>query len=216
LSTETPAPKKFNGTPTVRKFMFERSFDDAEVVLRTPERKPILMKPDQIDTLKKESYDAGFSAGKAEGHEEQITQQTIILKKLDQDMSALVAHLAAIVKEQEEHTRELALAIARKVIPVFTAKGGLDEIESLINDTIRDMTREPRLVMRVHEAEYEALNEKIKMIAERRAYSGTLVLVADPDVAAGDCRIEWTDGGVARDTPATMAAVETTLISPSS
>ncbi len=196
--------------------MFERSFDNAGVVHRAPERKPVLMKPEQIDALKKESYDIGFAAGKAAGKEEQIAQQTFVLGKIDQNASTLIKNISAVAQEQEQQTRYLALAIAKKILPFFTKQNGIQEIEALVNDALREMAREPRLVVRVSVGEFDVLNEKIQNIATQRAFPGKLVILADDAVASGDCRIEWADGGIERNTPATMAAVETTLLPPSS
>jgi flagellar assembly protein FliH len=171
-----------------------------------------LMKPDQIDILKKESYDAGFAAGKTAGKEEQIAQQTFVLSRIDQNVSVLINNIAAIAQEQEGHIRNLALAIAKRILPSFTSQNGLQEIEALVNDTIREMAREPRLVVRVSGTEFDALNEKIQAIATQRAFPGKIVILSDAEVASGDCRIEWTDGGIERNTPATMNTIEQTLL----
>jgi flagellar assembly protein FliH len=36
-------------------------------------------------------------------------------------------------------------------------------------------------------------------IARQTGFEGRLVIMAEPDIAVGDCRIEWADGGVMRD-----------------
>ena len=33
-------------------------------------------------------------------------------------------------------------------------------------------------------------------------------MLAEPDIAPGDCRIEWADGGIKRERAATEAAIE--------
>ena len=38
-------------------------------------------------------------------------------------------------------------------------------------------------------------------------FDGRLVVLAEPGIALGDCRIEWADGGLARDRAATEAAI---------
>jgi len=195
-----------------RKFMFDLSFDDETDVHRAPERKPVLMKPEQIDALKKESYDAGMAAGIKAGKDEQIAQQTVLLAKIDHNVVTLVKNIDKVAHEQEDQMRGMALAIAKKILPAFTAEHGMGEIEALISDTLREMAREPRLVVRVHESEFDVLNEKIQAIATQRAFQGKIVVLADADVASGDCRIEWADGGVERNTPATEKAIEQTLI----
>ena len=40
-----------------------------------------------------------------------------------------------------------------------------------------------------------------------RSFEGRLVVLAEPDIALGDCRIEWADGGINRDSAAADAAI---------
>jgi len=213
LSTETTTTSKAGAEAApVRKFMFDRSFDDAAIIHRAQERKPVLMKPEQIDAHKKEAYDSGVAAGRIAGKDEQTAHLDGVLAKVDNNISILVKSMEALAEEQQVHTRHLVIAIAKKILPSFTARNGITEIETLLNDTIREMAREPRLVVRVHEGEFDAVNEKAQAIATQRAYSGKVIVLADAEVAAGDCRIEWADGGVERNTNTTMSAIEQTIL----
>jgi flagellar assembly protein FliH len=65
----------------------------------------------------------------------------------------------------------------------------------------------PHIVVRVNEGLYAAAREKIEDIARAHAFGGRLVALGEPDIAAGDCRIEWADGGVRRDAGATDRAI---------
>ena len=199
----------------IRKFMFDRSFNDETAVNRPPERKPVLMKPEQIDALKKEAFDEGVLIGRKEGMDQQSARISAILTKVEQNVSALIQSISDIAKEQEDHVKTLSLAIAKKIVPSFVERNGTVEIESLIENTIREMAREPRLVVRVNESEYEALDSRIQEIATRRAYAGKVIVIAEEAIASGDCRIEWVDGGASRDTAKTWNAIEQTIISSS-
>ena len=192
--------------------MFDHSFDDATVVHRSPERKPVLMKQEQIDTLKKESFDVGFEAGKTAGQEEQAAQLAALLSVVGTNIAALTQNFEAVRTEQNAQTRQLVLAIAKKILPEFAARNGLSEIEGLLTETIREMAREPRLVVRVAEAQFDAIDERVQAIATQLAYAGKMIVLADATVAAGDCRIEWADGGVERDTQATLDTIEQTIL----
>lgn len=204
----------FDSAPA-RKFMFDQSFDDDADVHRSPERRPVLVSPDQLDALKKEAYDSGMEAGRKAGKEEQLSQQNGILAKIDQSLNGLVKGLAAIAREQEDQTRRLSIAIAKKILPHFTEQNGTQEIEALVGETLREMAREPRLVVRVAEPQFDALNEKIQALATAKAFSGKVVILADSAVAGGDCRIEWADGGIERNTEATLKTIEQTVLPPS-
>ena len=64
------------------------------------------------------------------------------------------------------------------------------------------------MVVRVGADIYEAAKDKLEEIARARGFEGRLVVLAEPAMAPGDCRIEWADGGVARDRAATLAAID--------
>jgi flagellar assembly protein FliH len=65
----------------------------------------------------------------------------------------------------------------------------------------------PHVVVRVSEALYAVTRDKLDEIARSRGFEGRLVVLADPAIAPGDCRIEWADGGINRDYAATEAAI---------
>lgn len=194
-----------------RKYMFDLSFDDASVVHRANERKPVLMKPEQIDALKQEAYDAGFEAGKAAGKEQQVAQVQSLISAFDRNVAALLKKFGEIEKEQDGIVRQIVVAIARKILPDFVAKNGLNEIEAVLSEAIREMAREPRLVIRVHEAQFDAVNERAQALAAQRAYPGKLIVLSDDNVAEGDCRVEWADGGVERNSRETLDTIEQTV-----
>ena len=62
-------------------------------------------------------------------------------------------------------------------------------------------------MVRVNGALYGDAKEKLEEIARMRGFEGRLVVMAEADVAPGDCRIEWADGGLKRDRETTDAAI---------
>ena len=63
------------------------------------------------------------------------------------------------------------------------------------------------MVVRIAEPTYEAAHKRLEEIARLHGFEGRLVVLAEPGMALGDCRIEWADGGLARDRAATEAAI---------
>ena len=53
--------------------------------------------------------------------------------------------------------------------------------------------------VRVNDSLHEFARDRINEIAQHRGFEGRLVVLAEPDIAPGDCRIEWADGGLNRD-----------------
>ena len=66
----------------------------------------------------------------------------------------------------------------------------------------------PHIVVRVGADIYETAKDKLEETACARGFEGRLVVMSDAAMAAGDCHIEWADGGVNRDQAATLSAID--------
>src|SRR5579863_5843784 len=89
--------------PSIRKFLFDHSFDQmADAASRDPARKPMLMKPEQIDALKKESYDSGFAEGKKAGADEQTSQLANVLTRLDERLTNMAGAIHTLRQDYEQ------------------------------------------------------------------------------------------------------------------
>ena len=45
----------------------------------------------------------------------------------------------------------------------------------------------------------EPLHERIAQLSTSAGFAGKIVLIGEPQMAIGDCRVEWPDGGAERD-----------------
>src|SRR5262249_6630419 len=106
---------------------------------------------------------------------------------------------AAVEARLEAEAVEVAVAVARKLAGELTSREPLAEITALVTESFRQLVATPHVVVRVNDALHEFVGERIQEIAHQRGYDGRLVILAEPDVAPGDCRIEWADGGRIRD-----------------
>ncbi len=62
-------------------------------------------------------------------------------------------------------------------------------------------------MVRINEALYEATHERIERMAAQSGFQGRLVILAEPEIAGGDCKIEWADGGVVLERAAIEAKI---------
>ena len=63
-------------------------------------------------------------------------------------------------------------------------------------------------MVRVNDALHETARARLDEIVRARGLDSRLVVLAEPDIASGDCRIEWADGGINRDSAAITAAID--------
>jgi flagellar assembly protein FliH len=208
LSTDIK-PKPPAGEATApRKFMFDKSFDQMGQA-RPQERPSVTLRPEQLDQIKKECFDSGFAAGQKANGEEQALRQASTLTRVEEQLTRVVQNMQLLHTQHDKQLRSIILAVIRKVLPSFMAKQGLDEIQTMIADIMGEMGHEPRLVVRVNEAQFDAISTKVNDIATQKAYPGKVVVLADAEIASGDCRIEWADGGIERKASETVKTVET-------
>ena len=59
----------------------------------------------------------------------------------------------------------------------------------------------------INDALYDEARSRIEQLAKQNGFEGRLVILSDPDIQAGDCKLEWADGGVAIDRAATDAKI---------
>ena len=78
-------------------------------------------------------------------------------------------------------------------------------------DAFRQLLASPHVVVRVSDKIYDAAREKMEEISRQTGFEGRLVMLGEPEIAEGDCRIEWADGGVIRDRAAAQSLITETV-----
>jgi len=169
-------------------------------------------------------HNAGHQTGFAEGHaagmaeggdtaraEMQGTAEALAAQALDRiarGVAALIADREAGSAARSDLPVHIALAVVRKLMPAMARRHGLEEIEGLVRACLTDLLDEPRLVIRVAPDTIELVRPHLEQTITNNGFDAKLVVVGDPDLGPGDCRIEWAEGGAERDAAALLAEVE--------
>lgn len=192
-----------------RKYLFDLTFDAGQNKKSDEREKP---KPtftqEQLDAEKQASYEAGMQAGQKSMMEDQQQYMNALLSQIEQRLSHVVEENLGEWQRQLAQLQEIALVITRKIMPSYVEKHGLGEIESVVAKVLSEVSREPRLVFRVNEQLFDEISAKINAIASQQAYAGKVVILGDPEIGTSDCRIEWADGGIERNTQLLWESIE--------
>ena len=147
------------------------------------------------------AYRNGFAAGQAQAQSGALAVIADGLERLDKALAGIAARL-------ETEAVEVAVAVAGKLAPELIARGPVAEISALATESFNHLVKAPHVVVHIGADIYEDAKGKLDEIAAARGFEGRLVVLPDPAMAPGDCRIEWADGGVARDRAATLAVID--------
>lgn len=162
------------------------------------------------DMARKQGEEAGVARGKAEAVAAHDKQVAGALTAIGQQMAAIAKATAAEAAAAGKSV-DLALAIVRKLFPALAARDGIAEIEAILTQCLASLKQEPRLVAYVGTAQLDALQARLTELTAASGFEGRVVLIGDDKMAESDCRVEWADGGVERDSAQILRAVEETL-----
>jgi flagellar assembly protein FliH len=150
----------------------------------------------------------GFAAAEKECAAVAANRSAIAFEQIGDALHRLAQGLAAMEGRLETEAIEIAAAIARKLAPELVLREPFAEIAALATECFRQLSAAPHVVVRVNDALLETARTKLDEIAKSKGFEGRLVLLAEPAIAMGDCKIEWADGGVVRDAGKTSLAID--------
>jgi flagellar assembly protein FliH len=153
----------------------------------------------QIADAEARAYREGFDAAQREAKAESDRRAALALEEIGISLKGVAGRFSEIEARMETEAVDVALAVARKLCKELVAAEPLTEIMALVQDCFRHLTSTPHLVVRINDALYEKAREGIDQLAKRSGFEGRLVILAEPGIATGDCKIEWADGGVTLD-----------------
>jgi flagellar assembly protein FliH len=150
----------------------------------------------------------GFTAGEAKAQSEAAQRTADALGLIADGLDRLDKALKGIEARLESEAVEVAVAVASKLAPKLIAREPFAEISALATESFNHLVKTPHVVLHIGADIYEQAKDKLDEIARARGFEGRLVVLSDAAMPPGDCRMEWADGGVARDRAATLAAID--------
>jgi flagellar assembly protein FliH len=154
-----------------------------------------------------EAKAAAYRDGVADAETDSTRLTATALERVAGAFDRLDVALRAVEAKLEAEAVEVAVAVGRKLAPALIAREPFAEIAALASECFRQLVAAPHVVVRVNDALYATTREKLEEILRASGFEGRLVVLAEPEIAPGDCRIEWADGGVGRDSASTETAI---------
>ena len=186
------------------KFLFDTDFSAPERRERAATPAEIAQK---IAAAEARGHRDGFAAGQREAKAESDRRAALALEEIKIALQGIAAGFAGIEGRMETEAVEVAVAVARKLCSELVAAEPLGEITGLVKDCFSHLVSTPHLVVRINASLYEVAREGIERLAKQSGFEGRLVILAEPEIATGDCRIEWADGGVVLERAAIEAKI---------
>jgi flagellar assembly protein FliH len=176
------------------KFMFDMDFSAPDKAREKAATQAEIAQ--KVAAAEARAHRDGFAAGQREAQAESDRRAALALEEINVAIKNIAGRFASVETRMETEAVDVAVAVARKLCSELIAGEPLTEITGLIRECFSHLVSTPHLVIRINDALYEGARERIEKLAKQSGFEGRLVILAEPTVANGDCKIEWADGGV--------------------
>jgi flagellar assembly protein FliH len=187
------------------KFLFDIDFSAPDNTRERPATPAEIAQ--KIASAEARAYRDGFDAAQREAKAESDRRSALALEEIGMAIQTIATRFSGIEARMETEAVDVAVAVARKLTGALVASEPLGEITRLVSDCFSHLVSTPHLVVRINDSLYEAARERIERLAKQSGFDGRLVILAEPEIETGDCKIEWADGGVVLERAAIEAKI---------
>jgi flagellar assembly protein FliH len=193
-----PEAKTVDGKP----FVATRNVKPEMVEAPPP---PPSFSEEQLKAAERDGYKKGFVEGTQEGRKQAESAQADVERALSEtaarfahSLTPLFADHQRMVTEIREHMPKIALA--RKVAGRALDANAGEVIADMAAAACETMVGEHKLSITVHESMADCLTDKLARLAPSLPASTDIEILRDQHIPPADCRIEWNQGGMERNT----------------
>jgi flagellar assembly protein FliH len=187
------------------KFLFDMDFSAPDKARERPATAAEIAQ--KVASAEARAYRDGYEAAQREAKVESDRRGALALEEIGIAIKGIASRFSGIETRMETEAVDVAVAVARKLCSELVSREPLGEITALVSDCFSHLVSTPHLVVRINDTLYEIAREKIERLAQQSGFEGRLVILAEPEIATGDCRIEWADGGVVLERAAIEAKI---------
>jgi flagellar assembly protein FliH len=211
----------------VRKFTFDNDFDAPRAAAQKPQPEAVIedLPPPPpppptfseaelaaaVAEARKTAIAEGQAKGKADATAQTEKQTATALTAIATAFAKIDGEVQAAAGALRETSLELSLAMVRRLFPEFARQHGLEEVKELLGRCLDTLRTEPRFTVRVASGQAELLQGEVDTLARSRGFEGRIMVTAGEGLMPGDCRIEWSQGGMIRSADEIWKAIEAAM-----
>ncbi|MCU0884227.1 MAG: FliH/SctL family protein [Beijerinckiaceae bacterium] len=152
-----------------------------------------------VVTAREQGFQDGFAQGRQAAEAEAQAALKHMAGVLAAQAEALLGQQQARLDLIEASAAALAVTMARRLAGAALADKPAALIEQAARECIVHARSAPHLAVRVNEAAVEDAETLFGRLTRESGYAGKVIILGEPDIAPGDARFEWADGGVVID-----------------
>lgn len=164
-----------------------------------------------LERAGQEGFARGVAAGRAEAEAETARRHAEAIERVAYGAADCLAAVDREAGAIEADAMMFFEALARQLAGRALADQPLSRIAEAATEAFRHLRGIPHLAVRVHESLVEEVDVTLRAMARDRGFEGRVIVIGSEEIARGDARLDWADGGVVADSQALRDAIATAL-----
>ncbi|HEV7874143.1 MAG TPA: flagellar assembly protein FliH [Enterovirga sp.] len=164
-----------------------------------------------LEAAEAAAFARGIEAGRREAELAMQRRLGDAADRIGAGLDAILAEVDSRVAAIEEEAVSFYTLLAGTLAGQALASYPLSTIGEAAAEAFGHLRGVPHLAVRVSDTLVEDVDNLTRRMARERGYEGRIIVLGDQDIAPGDARIEWADGGIVRERKDIQAAVNAVL-----
>ncbi len=165
---------------------------------KEPEPEVVTFSEEEVAEKVKEAQQQGYENG-IKAAQDSIEQETkALLESINTKLIAIIANTVKAEETAEKEVFALARAVIDKLVPGLNDKYAAEIVSKFIADNFNSFKKEAKLSFYIHPDIISYAQETIAKLANSHDFEGKIALHKDASLDKADCRVEWENGGVER------------------
>jgi flagellar biosynthesis/type III secretory pathway protein FliH len=167
-------------------------------------------KEDEVEVIKKQSYDEGYSKAKAEAELESQEKHKLLMQnveKLQGSFADFKSYIDNSLDEFATNYTEMIIALLEKLKLNYDDKF-CHSLYNQLKDSLVKMKKDLKVVIKLPKKTFEVIGQNLKDFISKEGFS-EVSITADENMTALTAEINWGDGGFKFDYAEILDKIET-------
>ncbi len=166
---------------------------------------------EDIDNAVAKAKEEGYSQGILSAQQNEEARQNILLEEIKNQLSLILAAQEKQNEEQELSNLRFLAASLHKLLPTLEKIDGIPEIKQFLDDNFAYLSSQKSLAFFFNSEAIKQAAPLLEKAAAHNDFEGKIAVHKDDNLGFSDCRIEWADGYVERNTDKLLEKLENLL-----
>lgn len=161
---------------------------------------PSTFTQEELDEATQTSFALGEAAGIKKNSQTIVALQTNACEQIVENLKILSVEMQKNHEKILQNCLLVATTAIKKIFPHIAEKHGLAEITVLLKKYLPLITNQEKITIKVNPKQKPEIDSKISELTKQANFEGSVNVIEETAVLAGDCQVIWDNGGVDKNT----------------